>query len=306
MANTTAIKNKIDEKFDELISEPQSAGSSGSIWFVDSNNGSSSNQGNRATNAFASIATAIAALTGDDDTIVLLPGHAETVDTLITVDHGVKIIGLGIGRNRPTFTHDGSTAIDIMTITADNVLIENIRFVGAASCTALLNIAESDVHIKNCVFESGAAPVDVITVASGHRGIIEHCLFLGTAAGADNAIMFQAGSGSCSNWRISDCIFNYLQYDIDENIIDIPADAHPGLIIERCQMLGLAVGALTIKSSVANQFGAMIDCHLVAHAAVTIAELVGTTIEGMFFSNVRATDVTKTERSIEIPATTPA
>jgi len=304
MANTRAIKNKIAE---EWAITRSGGGPVGSTWFVDSTNGSNNHDGKDPDHAFATLAKAITALTGDDDTIVVLPGHAETVATLITVDHGVRILGFGVGQNRPTFTHDGSTAIDIMSITADDVYVENLRFVGAASCTALLNIAESDVHINKCSFESGAAPVDVVTVASGHRGIIENCLFLGTAAGADNAIMFEAGSGSCSNWRISDCIFNYLQYDIDENIIDIPADAHPGLLIERCQMLGIAVAALTIKSSVANQFGAMIDCHLVAHAAITtIEKIVGTTIEGMFFSGCLGTDVTKTTAGVRVPSTTPA
>ena len=257
---------------------------------------------------FATLDYAISRCTASNgDVVYCMPGHAETT-TAIGIDVvGVKVVGLGVGASRPTLTAT-TAATDLVNVSADDCWLENVRLVGAASgVTALLDVAADDFTLLNCSLESGAAPVDVMTVASGNRGRVLHCTFLGTAAGPDNAIMFQAGAASCTNWLIEGCLFNYLEFDIDENIIDIPADAHPGLVIKDCQMLGLAVQALTIKSSVANKFGFMTNCQLVAHAAAaTIANLIGTTIEGMFFSEVYATDTTKTERGVLVPTTTPA
>ncbi len=299
MANTTAIKRKIDDKFDELI---LAAGPTGNVYYVDSVNGDDNNAGTDKDKALASLAAALA-LTSDDDTIVCLPYHVETTSAIAVADE-VRIIGIGVGRARPAFTAS-TAATDLFNITDANVLMQNLRLIGAASgVTAILDLAATapDFVMDGCVIETGAAPVDIITI-SADRHTFKNCTFVGTAAGPDNVFMYETKT---YNGHIHDCIFNYLEFDIDENIVDSPADAQVGLIIERCQMLGLAVAALTIKSSIANKFNYMNDCTLIAHAAVTIAELVGTTIEGFFFGQNYGADTTKSERAVVFPATTAA
>jgi len=79
---------------------------------------------------FSTVDAAIGACTSAaGDVIYVLPSHTETV-TSTSIAHdvaGVKIIGLGNGDNRPTFTF--STAAATITVSADNCGWENCRFV---------------------------------------------------------------------------------------------------------------------------------------------------------------------------------
>lgn len=79
---------------------------------------------------FATVDEAIGNCTSNGgDMILVLPGHTETVTaTSIACDvAGVKIIGLGSGENRPTFTFGAAAAT--ITVSAANVSWENCRFV---------------------------------------------------------------------------------------------------------------------------------------------------------------------------------
>lgn len=79
---------------------------------------------------FATVNAAIGACTANaGDTILVLPGHTETV-TSTSIAHnvaGVSVIGLGSGANRPTFTF--STATATITVTAANGMWKNCRFI---------------------------------------------------------------------------------------------------------------------------------------------------------------------------------
>jgi hypothetical protein len=132
--------------------------------------------------------------------ICCLPGHAETTAGLSFDKAGITVLGFGNARNRPTFTHD-TTADDLFEIDAENVRLINIRLVGAASCTALINLSEDDASnfiAEKCSFEHGAAPTMAITVEDDvDRWEIRNCTFLGTADGPDCCVSFE---GQSFNW----------------------------------------------------------------------------------------------------------
>lgn len=79
---------------------------------------------------FATVNAAIAACTSAaGDTILVLPGHTETV-TATSIAHniaGVAIIGLGEGDFRPTFTFGAAAAT--ITVSAANGAWKNCRFI---------------------------------------------------------------------------------------------------------------------------------------------------------------------------------
>jgi len=156
-------------------------------------------------------------------------------------------IGLGFGRARPTITADGATAVDLVNISAANVLLRNIRLVGAASCTALINIAADDAIIEFCSLEHGAAPLKAVTVPAGSdRWRISDCLFLGTAAGPDVGIDIE---GQTDDWVVERCDFNYYgSTDLDlAGIRSSTTDT--GIRISDCRFLGMAATALDFNSS---------------------------------------------------------
>lgn len=142
---TTGIKTA-------LFSQKQSGGvytiasqdiTTGNYWFVDSNTGVDSvGAGQNPDNPFKTLNFAISRATANKgDRILLMPGHAETIEDKgtesgtttdeLTVDTaGVRITGLGYGTNRPTFTL-GTASDATVNILAPNTILENIRIIGA-------------------------------------------------------------------------------------------------------------------------------------------------------------------------------
>jgi len=152
----------------------------GSIFFVDSNTGTdAAGWGQNPSAPVATIDYAVGLCTASKgDIIYVMPQHAETVTSAITVDiAGVSIIGMGTGANMPTITPNG--AIDAMTVTAADVLIENLIFAvpGTDAQTADINVAGARCTIRNTVHHGSTTnnnKVDIITLtATAHDARLE-------------------------------------------------------------------------------------------------------------------------------------
>ncbi len=182
----------------------------GDVWFVGSTQTGASDtvgygktpDGPFATLDFAFSSGAVTASQGD--IIFVMPGHAESTATdteLFDLDlAGVKVVGLGVGDNRPTFTitHVDATCV----IGAANCSISNLQFVSnVADHKIMLEIEAAAVGttVKDCLFRdtSSAAEclifIDVATDAD--RLLIQDNHFSGAVGGeATEAILFAGGS----------------------------------------------------------------------------------------------------------------
>ena len=264
----------------------------GSVFFVSSTTvgASDGNLGTSPDKPLATLDYAIGKCTASvGDMIFVMPGHAETITSAVTCDIiGVQIIGLGVGRNIPTFT--GSGAIDVFTVTAASVWLQNLRVVGAsASVTALINIAAADLEVINCRFTQAETPLSAITVASGgHRFHFQGCRFTSTANGPDHAFDFETSASD--NWIVEDCFFNWMTDGLDNAVFRANADATSGGIIKRCTAIGLDAAALFVdfNSSHSVGEGLIVDCAWQHLAAATIAN--GLDLGGMGTARVSASD----------------
>lgn len=154
------------------ILPPQGNFSAGNVWFVNSVSGSDGNTGIKPSQAFATLAKAITSAnatgytnglqgTSTDDTIYVLAGHAESVIAAASIacsKNGLNIIGLGQGRNRPTFTWTTATTAS-WTVTGNNVTIKNCVFVGTgiASLVKMFAVTGDDVTFESCEFDHANA-----------------------------------------------------------------------------------------------------------------------------------------------------
>jgi hypothetical protein len=195
----------------ELFARQQNAGAfvftdesrtTGNIFFVDSNTGTdSAGYGRNPDAPCATLDYAIGLCTASKaDRIYVMPGHAETIVGAagVALDvAGVKVVGLGQGRNRPTFTFTTSTGASF-DISAANCHVENLVFInGIDAQTAVVNVTAASVTIKGCEFvladSSTQAAVGILVSAAGDRLLVEDCWLHGTSdAGVTNAISFGA------------------------------------------------------------------------------------------------------------------
>lgn len=161
----------------------------GNIWFVDSGAASGGN-GLSPEGAVTTLAAANTLATANNgDIIIGMEGHAETITAAAgatITKAGVRFIGLGVGRNRPTFTFttDAAASFDI---TAANVHVQGVVLInGIASQTAMLNVTAAGVALRDCEVQvsdgTTAAVLGVLTSDAADRLIIDGCHFHGVNA----------------------------------------------------------------------------------------------------------------------------
>lgn len=281
----------------------------GSYFFVDSGTGSNSNSGRDKDHPVATLAYALTLCTASKgDVVVMMPGHAETVSTTITPVAGVTIVGLGNGRNRPVFTAAAS-ALDVFTISAANVTLQNFVIVGAsASVTALVECSAADMRLLNMELQGAVTPVALITLsnAGAVRPVIENCVF--RAAAGTTIIISPEVTGACGeDMRITNTyVHGSSVRDIDTAVIQSSKKNCTGLIINGLYVVGIVggdnvAGAFDFNSSTGLVDGMIVNAHIGFDTAVTAGEVIDA--GGMLTSQCFFTDIVSATGA-RFPATT--
>jgi hypothetical protein len=190
----------------------------GQVFFVDSQSGSSSNSGTDPNRPLDTLDNAINKCTATDadanvkygDTIYVMPGHAETTGKTTMDIAGVRVIGLGWGSVRPSFTT--ATADDVITVTGAGCSIENIQFAapGIDLVTAYVNIAANGFtgkgwYAADCSGSTTFNVVDCISItADGDNCLLEDITFFNKTAPVTCFIDLE---GAASNVRIKNSTF---------------------------------------------------------------------------------------------------
>ncbi|KKN84463.1 hypothetical protein LCGC14_0289250 [marine sediment metagenome] len=167
------------------------------IFYVDSGNGSDTNDGRDPAFPLATIDAAINKCTASQgDVIMVQPGHSETLTAAIELDViGVSVIGVGEGTLRPQLTLAADD--NGIEVSAVNCKVENI-YCNERTTTPTSNNAYVDVSAANCKlldlhFDVGAEDLDSITLAAGADSCeIGRCKWVTTADGPDSAIRIEA------------------------------------------------------------------------------------------------------------------
>lgn len=200
------------------------------IW-VDSVNGNNSYAG---TEEFplATLAQAITNATASNgDLIILKSGHTETLTANLALSKaGLKILGLGSGSSAPNFKSNAN--IDLFTVSAAGVELNNLYFLASttATCTARIDINAANCRIKGCTFLCGAFDQNSITItASGLYASIISCSMSVTADGPDAGVIVE--SASAVGLRIESCSFSGGTYNWDDAAI-YSASAHTNFVYD--------------------------------------------------------------------------
>jgi hypothetical protein len=174
----------------DLVAHP------GDIWFVDSGVGvNGAGYGQNPDAPCATLDYAVCLCTANNgDVIYVMPGHAETIvaDSGVDIDvAGVKVIGLGWGADRPTFTFTTAVTADFK-LAAASVHVENILFLGGIDATTgVVEISGADCKLINCEYRdvTGEATDIIVTVNNADRLLIDGLRVIGAAGdGGDTAI----------------------------------------------------------------------------------------------------------------------
>lgn len=175
----------------------------GNVFFVSNGIGVDDAQHGYSPDApFASIKFACTQCAPDNgDLILVLPNHTETIaGTQGMSTTGVTIRGLGVGRQRGTFTY--SAVAGMLNLDNARTVIDNMTFVGTgAAVTQMVQIAAADCTIQNCEFEhanaTNQAAAVIVTTTAANRFWINSNDFHGTANAGTNSCVQVVGGTDC-------------------------------------------------------------------------------------------------------------
>lgn len=178
----------------QIGSGPNIPTSTGQYIFVNSVTGSNGNTGSDSNNAKATIAGAILqANANKGDVIICMPGHVEDITgaAALTISKaGLYILGLGVGRARPTLTWKTSTAAQVVVSSAQTTF-DNFVFdlTGISAVVAAFSVTAADVTFLNSDFlistGTNAPVLGILTAATAARLRVEGCRFYGPATSTD-------------------------------------------------------------------------------------------------------------------------
>jgi hypothetical protein len=220
MPNST-IQAKVYSKPDELVVQAggnitvEAGGQinllapQGAIYFVDSVNGSDSNDGLSWGSALKTIAAAVA-LAVAGDTILIKGSFSEEVTVSVA---GLSIIGAGTTPRQAQWTADADETC--LTLAAQHCVVRNIYFkppaYSAGTPAAIVLSGASHARILDCQFQGQTASHQAIysPVCNSDNVHILRCEFryLNTATYGAAILGVEAGGLSYSAWRIKDCVF---------------------------------------------------------------------------------------------------
>lgn len=169
--------------------------------------------------------------------IVVMPRHTETLTAAgsVTMDvANVKIVGIGTGRDRPTFNYTTAAAASF-NVTAANCAVINCVFtpIGVDAVTAAVNVSGSDFYMAGCEMEladaTNQATLGILTASGADRMFINDCWLHGSANdGTATAIRIAAGK----DIRVINTHING-NFTTTLGAIDNSA-AVTGLVVKRC------------------------------------------------------------------------
>jgi hypothetical protein len=120
---------------------------------------------------------------GMGDIVIVLPGHSEsiaTADAMSNLVAGTKIIGMGTGNERPTFTWTatGSTfLLDVANVTLQNLILNLEPGAGTVTVTAPITISAAGCAITGCKIRMGTSATAKVAIG------------ITTTAAADDLVM---------------------------------------------------------------------------------------------------------------------
>ena len=166
----------------KVFGKPNTTDKVGGVFYVDSG-ATDASDGNLGTDPNQPLATLNGAMdrvtASNGDIVYLMPGHGENLDaaTDAVVDvAGVRIIGIGYGTTRPTFTWTGTSGT--FEVDSANTYIENVRFLSSISAVTVgVNVDAAAATFYDCEWNFDATGDDGLHARGGvdkpaHEGVL--------------------------------------------------------------------------------------------------------------------------------------
>lgn len=203
------------------------------------------------------------------DIVYLMPGHAQTLTTataLVLDVAGVRVIGLGRGALRPTFTYGATDAI--CSFTAIDCVLENVLLIGAIDdiVTGIsVAVAADGATIKDVEMRDGSSITEFLIGISIGTGsptgtcsdvTIDGFKFCGLAGGMTSCIY---AAGICDRLKI---VNTYIRCVASSYAVDLTVAASTNLWIADSTFINADTTASLGVNAHDSSTGYLFNCHV--------------------------------------------
>lgn len=186
---------------------------SGNVWYVSSLTGTDAS-GLAGLNREAPLATLAQAVTNssNDDIIVFLAGHTQTLTAFQSLSKRLVLIGEGTTAGKPAVSFLMNAAgTSMFSVSSSDVELRNLYFPPNVQTngSVRINAISANFRAKGCYFECGATDTNA-AIALGSTGArIENCTFISvgtTIAAQPNSAIKSIAASTLTNLEITDTV----------------------------------------------------------------------------------------------------
>ncbi len=228
------------------------------------------------------------------DTIIVLPGHTETVSsaTAINLDiAGITIVGIGAGSLKPTLTLD-TAATAKLPVSAANITVKGIKFVAnfADITTVFLLTTAQGFTVTECEFIDTSSSLNFLTVVTTTVAVVADNLTF-----TKNKIIGKATTAATTPIKI---VGTHDRLVINDNYINLAilnntsgVLAHAALVVTNLEMYRNRVfrpntdtsgGGILITTSSTTNTGIVADNYVFTSDTAAAILVTAGSIYGMF------------------------
>ncbi len=215
---------------------------------------------------------------GQNDVVIVLPGHAENVSTadfFTNLVAGTQIVGVAPFRSTvmPTLTFTATTATFLLDVA--NVSVYGIKFaVGIDAVANFMTVSAAGCRVEGCYVQTGTssaldATIPLIVAAGADDFTVANCLFSGTSTAVNtNAISV---TGAVNGFTCIQNDFDIQALGATNGVIEFSAAATQFRIARNNIVNRRATAAVAIRWTDVAASGIISENNLAFAADVTVA-----------------------------------
>jgi len=183
----------------------------------------------------------------DEDIIVFLPGHTQTLTATQSISKRLTLVGEGVVDGKPAVSFYGNTAAQsLLTVTAASVQLRNIYFPEnkLSNNVQRILVQGTDFLMRGCYVECGAKDRGAALLLSGARPRIESSTFISTAVAtaAQPLMAIQSDTVNIIGLTMEDVVVSAGKFGFS-NYAAIDLGASTGMSQMKIEGMSLLLGA---------------------------------------------------------------
>ncbi|MEY4931753.1 MAG: hypothetical protein RLZZ403_73 [Pseudomonadota bacterium] len=232
---------------------------------------------------------------GQPDVVLVLSGHTEnisTADQMSNLVAGTRIIGLGNGTARPTFTWSASTATFLFDVANVSITNCNLEMAGDPTSTTALTVTAPIIvsaagcgifgcRIRTSVDGNQLATIPIKTTAAGTDLSLVGCHIHGDTAGECTTFVRLVGA---DRFLMDSCVLQGATSSTTVGVLQFLTTASDAVIIRRSTFINRKASSIHAVTGMTAATGVIEDCNFGILDDATLAGL-GTPGSLMGFRN---------------------